>query len=445
MYELSQPNVSRMLRRAWRGYESGDWDKAKRLYNALLQQDGGNFDVLHGLRWLHYQRGRLDTALVLIQAALKSDLCGPDGFTSLGLVFHSMRRLSEALVGYEAGLDLAPDNTELLNRRGVALIELNRPREAFEAFERILALQPDHLDALGHYGNVLLKLNRLSAACQMTHTRQSGRDNCRSRSDSLAAIAPASILPFHRPVHRHAGGRRDRALAAALPNIGPRRSPVPLRRAKPRPSRGRVLRRRSLVSAPDWLSATIRRAAVTRALQAGQTLFRAGGKTVGLYEILEGKVRLVRVDRSGREAVLQVAGPGDTLAEASLFASHYHCDAIATTAAIVRLYPRAILVNELERNPKLAQAFAAMLARQVMTLRTRLEQRNIHSARDRVRHYLAINADSSGRVVRLAGTLKDIAAELGLTHEALYRTLAEMAADGEIERRKGTIRLLKII
>jgi CRP/FNR family transcriptional regulator, dissimilatory nitrate respiration regulator len=197
------------------------------------------------------------------------------------------------------------------------------------------------------------------------------------------------------------------------------------------------------VSAPDWLSANIRAAAVERALKAGQTLFRTGARTAGLYEIVKGKVRLVRVDRSGREAVLQVAAPGETLAEASLFSSTYHCDAIASTDAVVRLYPKTILVSELERNPKFAQAFAAMLARQVMTLRTRLEQRNIHSARDRVRHYLAINADPSGRAVALSGTLKDMAAELGLTHEALYRTLAEMAAGGEIERRTGTIRLLK--
>jgi CRP-like cAMP-binding protein len=197
------------------------------------------------------------------------------------------------------------------------------------------------------------------------------------------------------------------------------------------------------VSAPDWLSANIRAAAVERSLKAGQCLFRTGARTAGLYEIVKGKVRLVRIDRSGREAVLQVAAPGETLAEASLFSSTYHCDAIASTDAIVRLYPKTILVSELERNPKFAQAFAAMLARQVMTLRTRLEQRNIHSARDRVRHYLAINADPSGRTVTLSGTLKDMAAELGLSHEALYRTLAEMAADGEIERRKGTIRLLK--
>ena len=197
------------------------------------------------------------------------------------------------------------------------------------------------------------------------------------------------------------------------------------------------------MGAPDWLTATIGASAVERTLKAGQTLFRAGARTAGLYEIVKGKVRLARVDRSGREAVLQVAVSGDTFAEASLFSSTYHCDAIATTDAIVRLYPKAALIEELERNPKVARAFAAMLARQVMTLRTLLEQRNIHSARDRVRHYFAVNADRSGRTLKLSGTLKDIAAELGLTHEAFYRTLAEMSAEGEIERRKGMIRLKK--
>jgi CRP-like cAMP-binding protein len=196
-------------------------------------------------------------------------------------------------------------------------------------------------------------------------------------------------------------------------------------------------------SAGDWLTPTLRAAAIERVLAAGQTLFRTGARTAGLYEVIAGRVRLVRVDRSGREVVLYVAAAGDTVAEASLFSATYHCDAIATTDAVVRVYPKAVVLAELERNPKAAQAFAAMLARQVMTLRTRLEQRNIHSARDRVRHYLAVNADPSGRTVALSGTLKDMAADLGLTHEALYRTLAEMAADGEIERRKGTIRLMK--
>ena len=76
-----------------------------------------------------------------------------------------------------------------------------------------------------------------------------------------------------------------------------------------------------------------------------------------------------------------------------------------------------------------------------MTLRTRLERRNIHSARDRVRHFLTVNVRDGSRTVGLPGTLKEFAADLGLTHEVLYRTLARMEADGEIERLPGRIRL----
>jgi CRP-like cAMP-binding protein len=68
------------------------------------------------------------------------------------------------------------------------------------------------------------------------------------------------------------------------------------------------------------------------------TYFVSGIEPYCLYEVVDGKVRLVRVDRSGREAILHAAGTGDTLAEASLFSPIYHCDAIAITAAVVRLY-----------------------------------------------------------------------------------------------------------
>jgi CRP-like cAMP-binding protein len=72
--------------------------------------------------------------------------------------------------------------------------------------------------------------------------------------------------------------------------------------------------------------------------------------------------------------VLYVAMAGETVAEPSLFSPSYHCDAIATTDAVVRLYPKAAVLAEFDRNPKAARKLAAVLARQVMTLRTRLEQ-----------------------------------------------------------------------
>ena len=192
------------------------------------------------------------------------------------------------------------------------------------------------------------------------------------------------------------------------------------------------------MTATEWVSSSVRGAAIERRLRPGQVLFHSGSKSNGLYEVVSGTVRLVRTDRNGREAVLQVACAGESLAEASLFSPTYHCDAIATTEAVVRLYPKTLLLAELQRDPEIAKSFAAILARQVMALRARLERRNIHSARDRVRHFLTVNVGADARTVVLPGTIKELAADLGLTHEALYRTLARMEADGEITR-AGTV------
>jgi CRP-like cAMP-binding protein len=194
--------------------------------------------------------------------------------------------------------------------------------------------------------------------------------------------------------------------------------------------------------AGDWLPSSVRAAASERKLKPGEALFRLGDKTTGFFEVIAGRVRLARVDRAGHEIVLHVAGPGETIAEASLFSPAYHCDAIAGSDAAVRVYPKPVVLAAFERDPKAAQAFTAMLARQVMNLRTRIEQRNIRSARERVRHYLTLNTGADGRTVTLRGTLKDLAAELGLTHEALYRTLAALARAGEIKRNKAKITLM---
>jgi CRP-like cAMP-binding protein len=193
------------------------------------------------------------------------------------------------------------------------------------------------------------------------------------------------------------------------------------------------------MAAPDGLFSDGRFRVRERVLEPGETLFRAGQKTMGPFRVLSGRVRLARVDRSGREAVLFTAGSGEMIAEASLFSPVYHCDAIASSAAKVCLYPKDAVLAEFKRNPEAAKSFMTRLAHQVMDLRTRMELRNIYSARDRVRHYLALHVGADGLTVTLDGTLKELAAELGLTHEALYRTLARMAADGEIRRSDGKI------
>ena len=55
----------------------------------------------------------------------------------------------------------------------------------------------------------------------------------------------------------------------------------------------------------------------------------------------------------------------------------------------------------------------------------------------------AHGAPISGGVIDL--NVKDLASDLGLTHEALYRTLARMTASGEIKRSGGKIKLSRPI
>src|SRR5260370_42502463 len=57
---------------------------------------------------------------------------------------------------------------------------------------------------------------------------------------------------------------------------------------------------------------------------------------------------------------------------------------MAGTEATVRIYPRPILLSLLRRDSTAAQKFMASLAREVMSLRTRLEVLNIRSASERI-------------------------------------------------------------
>jgi CRP/FNR family transcriptional regulator, dissimilatory nitrate respiration regulator len=74
------------------------------------------------------------------------------------------------------------------------------------------------------------------------------------------------------------------------------------------------------------------------------------------------------------------------------------------------------------------------MARQLHALRQRLELRNVRSARERVLLALELRATDDSRTVVLEGPLQDFAADLGLTREALYRTLAGLHASGQIVR-----------
>jgi CRP-like cAMP-binding protein len=184
----------------------------------------------------------------------------------------------------------------------------------------------------------------------------------------------------------------------------------------------------------DWLPASLRERSRIRQLAIDECLFHQGDKAQAIFEIESGRLRLVRHALDSRRIVLHTGRAGELLAEAALFSPAYHCDAVAAIASTVRIYPKRDLLALFRSDSGAAERFMAVLARQVHVLRARLEERNIRSARERLLHHLALNAGADGRTMAVEGTLIDVAAEIGLSPEALYRTLAALEKEGTVVR-----------
>lgn len=178
-----------------------------------------------------------------------------------------------------------------------------------------------------------------------------------------------------------------------------------------------------------------------RVVAAGSTLFHKGDSASGIFILAKGAMRLVRVTPDGASVTLHRVRPGEMFAEASLFSKHYHCDAMADADSVVGLYPQAKLTAQLRRDPDVLWNFARELARHLQDLRQRYELKQIRSASERVLQFMRLRCDDAGHF-RAAGTLKDVAAELGLSHEALYRTLATLERQKLISRPKGGLCLV---
>jgi CRP-like cAMP-binding protein len=171
------------------------------------------------------------------------------------------------------------------------------------------------------------------------------------------------------------------------------------------------------------------RQAVEVAFAAGELVFRLGARPVRMFWVLEGEVRLVRRSRSGADIVLQRAYDG-FVAEASLESARYHCDAVAALDSRLLGFPIAAFRQSLRDDAEFRAFWMGRLAREVRLLRSQCERLALRSAAERIEHYIEAEGDD-GRL-ELARSRKAWAAELGLTHEALYRALAGLRRSGRL-------------
>ncbi len=136
--------------------------------------------------------------------------------------------------------------------------------------------------------------------------------------------------------------------------------------------------------------------AVVRTVRRGERVFEEGAPAEGLFVVMEGRVRLVRVSRGGREQVLHTEGPGATLGEVPLLdGGGYVATAIATQPSRLLYLPRATVLDACRRHPEVALGIIRVLARRVRSFAGLVEQLSLKDLTARTAGLLL--AESAGR------------------------------------------------
>lgn len=176
---------------------------------------------------------------------------------------------------------------------------------------------------------------------------------------------------------------------------------------------------------------------ILRSIDKDAYLFREGDSSEGFYVVQKGAINVHRVSATGKEQVIYVFRPGESLAEASLASERgYPANARALEPSSIVLIPKAPFLALLGRRPDLGLRMLGSMSLHLRVLVGLVEDLTLKDVETRFLNWLVKRCprDVGGVVeVPLGSTKRVIAAELGTSSETLSRTLAKLRSEGLVE------------
>ena len=154
--------------------------------------------------------------------------------------------------------------------------------------------------------------------------------------------------------------------------------------------------------------------------ESDSTLFFRGDVVEFLFVLQTGQIALTRHMEDGNALVLCRAVGPCILADASVYSERYHCDAVALSECEIRRVSKSDFISLLASSPAMTYSWSAHLAQSLQTARQHSEIMRLKKVCDRVDAWTALN----GGELPPKGQWKELAAQIGVSVEALYRELA---------------------
>jgi CRP/FNR family transcriptional regulator len=191
---------------------------------------------------------------------------------------------------------------------------------------------------------------------------------------------------------------------------------------------------------------------VRKPFHSGELLFSEGEPCHGLHIIARGKVRIFKTSLGGREQVLAVNTPGESVAELPVFdGGPYPASAVAIEDTEIAFISRRDFQAYCMEHPAVALKVLATVGARLRRLVGIIEELSFTTIRQRLITALVRLAESEGKRTErgieflLPASHQELANQLGTVRELISRNLMRLQAEGllDVDGRQIVVKDLK--
>jgi CRP/FNR family transcriptional regulator, cyclic AMP receptor protein len=180
--------------------------------------------------------------------------------------------------------------------------------------------------------------------------------------------------------------------------------------------------------------------AVLRSFRPGEIVFSEGQPCVGLYVVQSGHVRIFKTSVNGREQVLNIDGPGSSVAELPVFdGGPYPASVAAVDEATLLFVSKQDFQSLCLTHPQVALKVLRVVGARLRRLVGIIEELSFTTVRHRLAAFLLRSAQREGKLteagteILLPANNQELASQIGTVRELVSRNLSRLQAAGLIQ------------
>jgi CRP/FNR family transcriptional regulator len=179
---------------------------------------------------------------------------------------------------------------------------------------------------------------------------------------------------------------------------------------------------------------------VPRRYAPGEMVFAEGEPCTGLYVVQSGHIRIFKSGASGREQVLNIDGPGSSVAELPVFdGGNYPASVTAVDDVTLLFVSKQDFQALCLTHPQVALKVLRVVGARLRRLVGIIEELSFTTVRHRLVSFLLRSAQREGRgvsggvEVALPASNQELASQIGTVRELVSRNLSRLQAEGLIQ------------